>query len=371
MASNSIREIRPYLLKVLDEIFKNPPRPPKFISKEFPSVALLVDATTVRCSVPVGDFDDARQLFDGHHNSYSMKIEVAVSAWPPFKALFVSESVPGGVHDVTLFRSGKHRYVEYLKKTEEEKLGNSVCNQNDSWSIMADKGYQGHFIDINVITPIKRIHKANKTLNEKEFQRSESESVYSLSSTQPSSLSSTQPSSLSSTQPSSLSSQPSFMSLSVSPLLSFPSASSSSSISPPADNLFIVPASVATTSTQSETLFTKAGMSVMTAKEVEIFNKKVAKHRIPVEWFFGRMKRLWLRMSEKYTGPREDFPADAKIACWLTNIVIDNNSLEADDGIFYRKVSEFSNKKETERKLIQEINARASMERKIIRKASK
>ncbi|KAH7818711.1 uncharacterized protein MONOS_2147 [Monocercomonoides exilis] len=357
MVSNSIREIRPYLLRVLDDIFKNPPRPPKFISEDFPSVALLVDATTVRCSVPVGDFDDARQLFDGHHNSYSMKFEVAVSAWPPFKALFVSDSVPGGFHDVSLFRSGKHRYIEYLKKTEEEKIGNSVHDQNDSWSIMADKGYQGHFIDINVITPIKRIHKAIKTLNEKESQLTELESIQTLSSSQPSSFSS---------------SQPSFSSPSVSPLLSSNSTSSQlSSISFPTEDLQVVPAAVMVNSTQSGSTSSKAGTSVMSTKEAEIYNKKVAKHRIPVEWFFVRLKRLWLRLSDKYTGSREVFSSDAKIACWLTNIVIDSNSLEADDGIFYRKVEEFSNRKEKERKLIQEINARASMERKMIRKASK
>ncbi|KAH7821409.1 uncharacterized protein MONOS_12425 [Monocercomonoides exilis] len=239
MASNSIREIRPYLLKVLDEIFKNPPRPPKFISEEFPSIALLVDATTVRCSVQVGDFDDARQLFDGHHNSYSMKIEVAVSAWPPFKAF---------------------------------------------WSIMADKGYQGHFIDDNVITPIKRIHKANKTMNEKEFQRSELESIHSLSSSQPSSFSS---------------SQPSFSSPSVSSLPSSTAASSQLSlISFPTENLQVVPVAVMVHSTQSGSEFSKAGTSVMSAKEVEIINKIVVKHRIPVEWFFGRLKRLWLRLSD-------------------------------------------------------------------------
>ena len=46
-----------------------------------------------------------------------MKIEVAVNPHPPHQALFISNVVPGSVHDVTLFRQNIERYRVYLRKT--------------------------------------------------------------------------------------------------------------------------------------------------------------------------------------------------------------------------------------------------------------
>ena len=65
----------------------------------------------------------------------------------------------------------------------------------------------------------------------------------------------------------------------------------------------------------------------------------IAQHRIPVEWFFGRMKRLWLRIAGKFRGDRDKLPLDIQIACWLTNMSIEYKRLLAADGVFNSQVN--------------------------------
>ncbi|KAH7819601.1 uncharacterized protein MONOS_14429 [Monocercomonoides exilis] len=164
MACNSIKNIRPFLLNALEKMFINLPRPQSPLNEDYPQVALLVDATTIKVSTPPIPFEDSNLLYDGHHQVYSMKFEVAVSAWYPHKALFVSNAVMGGVHEVALFREGKERYVQYLKMTDKEKEKYFCTLHTDRWAIVADKGSQGHFTDIEVITPIKK-HSTNSKLS--------------------------------------------------------------------------------------------------------------------------------------------------------------------------------------------------------------
>ena len=59
----------------------------------------------------------------------------------------------------------------------------------------------------------------------------------------------------------------------------------------------------------------------------------IAQHRIPVEWFFGRMKRLWLRIAGKFRGDKDKVPLDIQNACWLTNVSIEYKRLLAADGV--------------------------------------
>ncbi|KAH7824083.1 uncharacterized protein MONOS_1710 [Monocercomonoides exilis] len=150
MACQAITEVRPILLDVLERRFSSPPRPPLPAPGPFSNVALLVDATTVKVATPVIDYEDKKKLFDGHHYCYCMKFEVAVSSWFPHKALFVSDAVEGGVHDIELYQNGVERYVKYLKKTPEELLRSSEQDEKGSWSIMGDRGYQGQFPDIDL-----------------------------------------------------------------------------------------------------------------------------------------------------------------------------------------------------------------------------
>ncbi|KAH7831532.1 uncharacterized protein MONOS_11104 [Monocercomonoides exilis] len=187
-------------------MFINPPRPQSPLNEDYPQVALLVDATTIKVSAPPIPLEDSKLLYDGHHQVYRMKFEVAVSAWYPHKALFVSNSVMGGVHDVALFREGKERYVQYLKMTDKEKEKNFSTLHTYKWAVVADKGYQGHFTDIDVITQIKK-HSINSKLSS--FQRKfclTHSTFSSCSSTNSlpcnSSLSSSSPSTSSSSSPS-------------------------------------------------------------------------------------------------------------------------------------------------------------------------
>ncbi|KAH7821124.1 uncharacterized protein MONOS_14468 [Monocercomonoides exilis] len=476
MTCNSIKNIRPFLLNALEKMFINPPRPQSPLNEDYPQVALLVDATTIKVSTPPIPFEDSKLLYDGHHQVCSLKFEVAVSALHPHKALFVSNAVMGGVHDVALYREGKERCVQYLKMADKEKEKYFCTLYTDRWAIVADKGYQGHFTDIDVKTPIKK-HSTNSKLSS--FQRKlcltpstfiSCSSPYSfpfnssLSSSSASTSSASSPSlassfsletsssscspSASSTISDDISSSTSFesaeviyssdssfnslnseisttssaVSCSASEMpqsFSLSSISNSSSAflplskssftnqnqSPSPSSLFSPSSSVhlasltssnprspssilnssfslafspvpnscsqnstntyfITSSSNNNTIHpcashpplpsSNASNSMTSStcnksqsqdrmeKSIENFNKSLAKFRIPVEWFFGRLKKLWLRLSDKNTGGKQNIDADAKIACWLTNIVIECNSLEPADGVFYRKATEYS-----------------------------
>ncbi|KAH7832191.1 uncharacterized protein MONOS_982 [Monocercomonoides exilis] len=280
-----------------------------------------------------------------------MKFEVAVSAWPPHKALFVSDAVAGGIHDVSLFRQGMKRYIGYLKKTDKEKSGSCIYNESESWAILADKGYQGYFPELNIITPIRKNFPTNKLPKIYSHYFNSCASLSSSSSTSSSS-------SLSSSSSSFL---PSYSSSSASAMSSTDSLSEMSPVNTD-DSLLNI-----------NQFSHEASSSTLSSRKVEenikTFNSILARNRIPVEWFFGRMKRLWLQLSDKYTGGRENFSMDAKIACWLTNVVIDSHCLTEEDGIFFNKEIAFSSIKEIEQKKIREINMRADTERKRVRKS--
>ena len=115
--SRTLERIRTPLNQYLTSKFSNPPRPEIHPDCDFPEVALLVDATTVTIPTPALIFAERKVYYDGHHQCYSMKIEVAVNPHPPHQALFISNVVPGSVHDVTLFRQNIERYRVYLRKT--------------------------------------------------------------------------------------------------------------------------------------------------------------------------------------------------------------------------------------------------------------
>ncbi|KAH7815400.1 uncharacterized protein MONOS_4747 [Monocercomonoides exilis] len=343
LVSKSIAEIRFYLFTVLEKMFSIPPRPPKEMNEDFPNVALLVDATTIKIPKPDVPYEENQYYYDGHHNAICMKVEVAVSSWPPFKALFISNAERGGLHDVALFRQGMNRYVEYLKMTDEEKRRTSKELNIDRWAIMGDKGYQGHFTELRLITPIK------KNIADKFYRMQAEMQIQSL------------------TMESNAVTPNSSIALISSPSPSHSSASCSLLTSHSSSPCFPSPSSLSETSSSSssfETSFAKSSLSI------EEFNKRIAKCRVPVEWFFGRLKKLWLRFSEKYTGGIKCLSSDFKIACWLTNIVIDYHNLEPSDGIFYQKVTAFSWRKETQQKQIREINSRACSQRRLVRKSS-
>ncbi|KAH7830719.1 uncharacterized protein MONOS_1798 [Monocercomonoides exilis] len=287
-----------------------------------------------------------------------MKFEVAVSAWPPHNALFVSDAVAGGKHDVSLFRQGMKRDIWYLLKTDKEKSGSCIHYESKNWAILADKGYQGYFPELKIITPIRKNYPTNKLPKINSHYFNSCASLFSSSS--------------SSSSPSSSPFSSSSLSSSSSSLPSYSSSSASAMSS--TDSLSAMSHANTDDSLLSVNQFPyEASSSTLSSGKVEenikMFNSILARNRIPVEWFFGRMKRLWLRLSDKYTGGKENLSMDAKIACWLTNVVIDSHCLTEEDGTFFNKEITFSSIKEIERKKIREINMRADTERKRVRKS--
>jgi hypothetical protein len=68
--------------------------------------------------------------------------------------MFVSEHVPGSVHDYVLHKSIYQHYVPYLHMTEDEIQIQQEQVNPPYWPIMGDKGYVGPAVDTE---PIPRI----------------------------------------------------------------------------------------------------------------------------------------------------------------------------------------------------------------------
>lgn len=67
-------------------------------------------------------------------------------------------------------------------------------------------------------------------------------------------------------------------------------------------------------------------------------NKIIGKVRVPVECFFGRMKKAWLIWSKVYTLDHQHFDEDFENCMLLTNQLIRVGALDKDDKIYYRKL---------------------------------
>ena len=350
--SRCVDMVRPVLNQYLKHRFANPPRPTINPSFPFPEVALLVDATTVIIPTPALTFEERKEYYDGHHKCYSLKVEVAVNPRLPHQALFVSEVVKGSVHDVALFRMGIDRYSTYLHKQPDELAALPTDIDFDSFAIMADKGYIGQFPGIRIITPIKQ-----RTHSPPSFPPSLAISI-------PSSFPASFPPSESSpahafsqtttTVSSSSSSTPTYISASATPRRSYSTASLRSPTSP--------------TSPDGSGDTTQALPSTETIDPD--FNLSVARTRIPVEWFFGRMKKIWMRLAMKYSGDRDKLPADLQNACYLTNLSIFHKNLMEEDGVFEERVSQSQTRQSTIRQQLRQVNRDASRKRSQIRESA-
>ena len=226
-----------------------------------------------------------------------MKIEVAVNPRPPFQALFISEVVPGAVHDVSLFRMGYERYMIYLKKSPEERRI-LPGDPDESFAVLADKGYTGTFPGLRIITPRKI-------------------------GTHPQTAASTP---VRGYPPASSFPTPGTLSPARAMLDSPPYLSRTTSLHSAAPTESSNPASSSSSSS------TSSGLSAESYTE---YNKVLARVRIPVEWYFGRLKRIWLRLGSKYSSLRDNLPSDLKIGCYLTNLSILYKSGNPEDIEFY------------------------------------
>jgi len=107
-----------------------------------PHVKLVVDCTFQQSFRPRGS---------GKHGDYGLKIETGHR--PDGICVFVSTHHPGSVHDLNIFEKNVAEYQKYLQKTPEElKIMN---DQETTWSLMADKGYQGAQNFVRVVLPTK------------------------------------------------------------------------------------------------------------------------------------------------------------------------------------------------------------------------
>lgn len=100
---------------------------------DFPSVALVVDCSVQEIPRFVGGFLDVKIFYSEKHKIYCAKKELA--HLPNGMVCFVSKWYPGAKHDFAVFQDNIEVYKSFLKKED--------VDNNEYWSIMVDKGYEG------------------------------------------------------------------------------------------------------------------------------------------------------------------------------------------------------------------------------------
>jgi len=170
-----ITRARPVLNKTLTKRWwENRSRPKPLNNTGFPHAALLIDSTSIQIYKPLGSFNESKIMYDGKNCIYALKKEIAVMASPPYYALFSAKGVPGSVHDYTIFKQNYKTYIPYLvKSNEEKKMIMSDTNQN-TWSIIADKGYTGPNTDtpeLRRFFPSKKERVESKKIENAELSR--------------------------------------------------------------------------------------------------------------------------------------------------------------------------------------------------------
>jgi hypothetical protein len=119
---------------------------------------LLVDAHTTPCYHPKAPFDEAKIYFDRKNRIYGLKTEVAMSVQAPHYCTHVSNSVPGSVHNLELFKQGYERYLPYLLKLPAKHMALVGDQNNCYWALLCDKGYispDDASPDVHWICPVK------------------------------------------------------------------------------------------------------------------------------------------------------------------------------------------------------------------------
>ena len=109
-------------------------------------IGLACDATPIPIPHPRMQFEAAKEYYDAHHNVYADKIEVAVSASPPYQALFWSQAFNGSVAGIDIHRTVAANYNDWLRMLPAEVLAihgpepHAVVNY---WGAVLDAGYLG------------------------------------------------------------------------------------------------------------------------------------------------------------------------------------------------------------------------------------
>lgn len=159
--SKNVDRIRPNLLSALQQRWATMlPRPDTDLTRDHNYAALLIDSITTECFRPEGRFEEAKHYFDGKNHIYGVKSEVAVTAARPHYYVLSSRHEPGSVHDYTIHKRNYRNYLDYLRKTDEER--NRIQDPSpdeEYWAAILDKAYIGPRTDtpeIRRITPMKK-----------------------------------------------------------------------------------------------------------------------------------------------------------------------------------------------------------------------
>ena len=148
--SASLNRIRSVALATLKaEWWTHRKRPvPYSLNPSYKHIALLVDSCSFQINNPVGPFESCRSYFDGKQRIYALKKEISVLANPPHYAMFSSPAAVGSEHDYVLLKNGYHRYLSYLRKRPDERVG-LPDDDNDCWAALFDNAYRGPSDDTN------------------------------------------------------------------------------------------------------------------------------------------------------------------------------------------------------------------------------
>ena len=111
-----------------------------------------MDVNAIEVFRPKGRFEEAKIYWDAKNKMYSLKFEVAITATPPYYALFVFKGKVGSEHDFSIHKKNYTSYLDYLRKTEGELSSINFDRTNRNWAILGDRAYDSNEID----TPLER-----------------------------------------------------------------------------------------------------------------------------------------------------------------------------------------------------------------------
>jgi len=94
------------------------------------------------------------------------------------------------------------------------------------------------------------------------------------------------------------------------------------------------------------------------------YNQNVARFRVPVEQFFGRVLQLWAVPRNVYRWEHKHLQLDFENFCLLTNTHIKVNTLEGIDFEFYQKLLTLRIKKAEDQSTKQKDSQKRSTEKK-------
>ena len=123
-----------------------------------PCAKYATDVIFQQANRPSGTMQEGKKYFSGKHKLYGYKTEVCVL--PNGLAAAATFHYPGSTADVEIFRDNLDLHLQVSKKSAADNAiqdnGLMKDTYEDSWEILADKGYKGAESQARVITPNKK-----------------------------------------------------------------------------------------------------------------------------------------------------------------------------------------------------------------------